>query len=403
MGSPSNRGAGHVSSDGQSSCAVDLLKSLGRKARSRLEEERRKRHEIIRLDPAATGVTLASAKSGSGPTKLVRRRPSGKTVSQKRKRRRSSTTSTNAPPVHDKDVDRWMPTIAHLPGPTKENRSRLVQLHGLPCGATSTDIRRFFTGLSPQRVLLLPSYRHGFFPSLDASESQPRKKGGPRVKRYAPDLRILVQFESAPTASLATDRSGEVMPLASDRNGATTSTAQQDMDETSHATGAAVAVSQLLKPVSRHLLKHMVIDVKPSFPIHQTLEEIEARLDPAINDILWESAKHMLQMRSSENKSARDKRTAVLFQTVKEPQNLSELGQLIQHRDGLKEMHEELRYQLPFPTAETLDPALAADPIVGLTTGASACLEIEIKRLDDQILRARRWKLGFNKCLETGL
>jgi hypothetical protein len=410
MDGSNNGEANQLSSDVQSKgrkSLADLVTNLGKKARARLEEERSKRPEIVRLDasalPPASGKTAASSKSvsllGCEFTKFESHSTGGllTAVPQKRKRRRVSTPKGAV--VRDKNVDRWTPSTSSLTTCKKDNRSRLVQLHGLPVGATTLDIRRFFSGLDPQRILLLPSYIGGKIAALDASESPPRKKGGLHAERYTSQLRIFVLFKSGPTATLAADRSGEVMPHPSNHPA---DPSKNDDGSLEHATGAAVAVSQVPKSICSHLLKNMVIDVTQDTPVHRALEQVEGELDPLIGHILWESAKHVLQLRSSGHDSSIGKELIALevFKRVKDPTTAESYCHLVQHRASLQDMYDKLLYQLPFPSAELLDPSFAEDPVVRLKAGAAECIHNEIKRLDDQRLRARRWRLGLGKYLD---
>ena len=374
------------------SCNVDQGKSLtelGRKARARLEAERSKRPEIVRI--SESDAVLPSPTTNK---KRVFGRAAKTTTKQRQRRRIATPKSTDE--VLDRDVDRWMPGINQLPKCiSKANRSRLVQLHGLPYGATSTDIRRFFTGLSPQRILVIPSYHHGTVTELDADHNVPRKNGG--LKRYPSSLRVFVQFESGPAATLAADRSGEVMPFRQDVDVRPPLDQLNSTDEPS-LSGCALAVTQVLKPIASYLLKHMVIDVTPQLPLHNSLGWLEEKLDPKINDILWESSRHILNIKPASKAPS----TITIFESGRnDPRNSKEdYDKLEQHRSHLFHVLQKLRYQLPFPSAEILDPALSVDPILRLSSGATACLEVEIERLDDELLRASRWRTGIREWLE---
>ncbi len=338
-----------------------VLSNLGRKARERLTEERSKRPEIRRIE---------------APTEIEQHSSSAKFIIPPKKRKPSSERSrirkrTSA--VDDTNVDRWLPSLAHIEILPKESRSRLVQLHGLPLETTAAKVKRFFIGLDPEKILFLPT-RHDQkrIMSLDAVNSNPRKKGGVCVERHSPDFRVFVLFDSAPTAALAVDRSGEVIDVDSD-------------------TGASIAVSMVPKPVASHFLKHMTVEARAGASLRQKLKEVERTLNPKISDILWQQADEELGLQVSDTNCNVNSSSPVFINT-----RLSGYKKLKQQLDWLSEQRQSLYYELPFPSCELLDPSLDADPIMRLSSSAVKALEREIDRIRAELLLLERYKSHFS-------
>ena len=336
------------------------LKDLGRQARARLQEEREKRPEIVRLEEAPpTNRKRKTTTKGS----LV-------AVKKKPKRQPSKQPRVQQSLVQDKHVDRWMPSTEALPS-TKDLKSRWVQLHGLPVGTIPLQIRRFFSGLNPEHIYLLPtdtSQRLSHL--LDAStEEPPRKPGG--VSRYE-TLRVFVQFDSAPTASLAVNRCGEVMPLL-----------PREGEEDAVMSGAAVAVTAVTKAMVSYFSQHMAMEAVSGIPLHESIEQIEKQLDPRIPAILWKAAEEHFGNQTD----------------VKQiPYKTEEYEKLASYQNTLLRTYREL------VSIDTMDPTVvASDPLTGLTAGAAACLQAEVKSVEQRLLQARRWKSLFgsvSKVLE---
>jgi hypothetical protein len=347
---------------GETSLNETILSNLGRKARERLTEERSKRPEIRRIEaPTEVEQHSSSAKFIIPPKK---RKPSSE---RSRIRKRKSA-------VDDTNVDRWLPSLAHIVISPKESRSRLVQLHGLPLETTAGKVKRFFMGLDPEKILFLPT-RHDQkrIMSLDAVNSNPRKKTGVCVERHSPDFRVFVLFDSSPTAALAVDRSGEVMDVNSD-------------------TGASIAASMVPKPLASHFLKHMTVEARAGASLRERLEEIERTLNPNISDILWQQADGELGLQVADTNCNGNRSSTPIFINSK----LSGYKKLKQQLDWLSEQRQSLYYELPFPSCELLDPSLDVDPIMRLSSNAAKALERETDRIRAELLLLERYKSLFS-------
>lgn len=349
-----------------------LVKNLGQKARARLEQERSKRREILRVDilPPAKRQTFTAKHSAlvdAANLEAIK-----KVGTAPKKRRRSLNKIDNA--VDNRNVDRWMPGIAHIPLPTsKENRSSVVQMHGLPVGTTTAHIRRFFSGLDPIRILILPnSNQVANLHDLDARDDIPRK-AGLKVDRYEHGLRILVKFDSSPTAALAAQRSGEVMQVTESK-------------------GASIAVTQLLKNTATYFVKKLAVDAQPGVALDDTSSTIESQLDPVIATILWTAAIKDLQLKIDYNRIVD---TYHLYQKGLSPRKSrpkTEVNALQQHRDSLLGQVDQIMNAIPFPAAEPLDPTLLQMfPIMKLSNNCLSILQHEIERINNALSVAARW------------
>jgi len=277
-------------------------------------------------------------------------------------------------------------------------KSNVIQLHGLPIGTTTAPIRRFFSGLDPRRIMiLLPNNkRRNNVPDLDARHDiPPRKTAGLRVERYDSTnllLRVLVKFESAPTAALAVQRSGEIMQLQQDK-----------------AQGAAVAVTQLNKAKATFLCKNLAVDAVKGEPLHQTVQNIASKLDSAVSNILWDAAIRELRLLNAtttldvtqNNNNNNDDGPVVLrplaFSRPRNPRDHEQerLQELQEYRNKLQQEYNRVQQQqTPHSRLAALDPALLQlDPVVGITANSRNVLQHEMDRVEHATTVARRWKL----------
>jgi len=360
------------------------VKDLGRKARARLREELSKRPEIVRVElpPPVEKQTQTSKTGGFVDTKIASKiQIVDEASSHPRKRRRHHSSSVRPTETEDKNADTWVPDTFHLSTCSKATRSNVVMLHGLPLGTTAGQIRRFFSGLDPQRILLLPSNPATIL-DWDAKYKGNRNKGGVAVQRYPPVFRVLVKFHAAPTAELAVKRSGEVLSIEN-----------KDDEEMK---GASIAVTQMLKPMATYLLRHLVIDGETSVPLESTLKKIEEHLDPIVIQMLWASTIKDLDLKF-ETSSEVNNATFPLHIAAKNAFKPANYSKLLEQSNTLKKERDKLYYQLPFPSAECLDLEMAADPIVRLTSCAADCLLRESERIDELLQQAKQRRLFLPK------
>jgi hypothetical protein len=435
----------------------DDVRDLGRKARERLVQERRKRPEIMRL--TALPPTAATTNDDAVPEKPTTTTmiPAKKAVALKprpKRKRKSSYTATartknsiarndndhNLRDTADPSVDGWMPSVAHIQAPTsKKDRSTVVLLHGLPVGTTPRRIQSFFSGLDPRRIAFLVPILEDYIPcakstsisgnitenkvtilEIDADYSSNAKR--PRIERYLPhQLRIMVQFRSAPTAFLAVQRSGEILTLPSNPSQGDDFSMDDD-DNGQYKRGAAIAVTPMRKPWSSFLGKYLAIDVTHAYwdePLYETQMRIMKPLDSNVLKILWNGGIQNLHLTIRANKtnvsssspyverknddhspatnSIRWYAKSMLLPADGEEatgaESATARSKLEQHLEFLKREISRLRNHAPFPFAEAPDPALLRqDPVLKLTSSAMQILVDEMNRIQHALQVHSRWK-----------
>lgn len=207
--------------------ATEFVKDLGRKARERLQEQRSKRREIVRLENepvilAPLAVPTTAKATHSTRTGVKRKRPSAKP---------SNLGDVNS----NSNIDSWYPDVTAFATYEGEERSYLVRLHGLPIGCKPEEIRRFFSSLELERVVVLPSMGKqlvGWDADVEAAS----------ISRYESTFRVYVKFPSSPLAILATERTGEILYCG----------------KGDCRMGVKIAVTQVSKVTAQFLLKNMV-------------------------------------------------------------------------------------------------------------------------------------------------
>jgi hypothetical protein len=164
--------------------------------------------------------------------------------------------------------------------------------------------------------------------------------------------------------------------------------------------------SYLVSPFSQ------AIDAVPGVALGTTLSNVEAKLHPLVGKMLWVSAAHCgWDERHGPFQSEMRRRTGLLAPTDRwDPLTLKGYQDLAQHYNKLVQLHEDLLYQLPFPSATTmkttmktvtpggvvLPPTSAAptelerrDPVLRLTSKACQLLAEEMDRVESILYQAR--------------
>jgi hypothetical protein len=213
------------------------LKRIGAQTRKLLDEERRKRKEIVRLEndvaplpPEILHKEAPPTIKRDGPTNDTQKKTKTKKHRVKRKR-------------NDPTIDPYMPNVEHLIANAigKEDRSNILRLHGLPVGVRRDDIRKLFHGLDPT-VFVLPSF-NGHIEGWDALDSDAKKN----VMRHPETFRVYAKFQSVLVADAAIERVGESIGFDVQLNGCD-----------GGMTGAAISLSPVSRHVASFLLKHLV-------------------------------------------------------------------------------------------------------------------------------------------------
>ena len=242
------------------------LKEIGKKTRRLLEEERKKRKEIVRLDdndlllppPGKKKKKTVEEKTVVSSTKKSANKPKS-TSTRKRKQKVPS------------NIDGWMPNVddLQLSSPTtidtattttntnkiKDDHSNSIRLHGLPLGVKPEHIRKFFHGLNPSLIFVLPSFdQHiqGWDATGDNAYDGRKAVSAAVVERHKSDFRVYVKFASAPVAVAALERSGESIGLDKGSNSSASTSLRKEI------AGVTISLSPVPKAVATFLLKNMV-------------------------------------------------------------------------------------------------------------------------------------------------
>lgn len=249
------------------SASSHKLKEIGERTRRLLEEERRKRKEIVRLEDHEQSILALPEKHAppplapSIPTSLTTEKKS-MNAARKRKRR-----------IVPSNIDGWMPNVDDLRKlPTmniapstkrlvdqqQQQQSSIVRLHGLPMGVKPEHIRKFFHGLNPDRIFVLPSFSQTI-QGWDATAATSSDNGYNQqciVKRHSTTFRVFVKFASSPVANAAIERTGEPIGFDEERE-------EGDIDGKAvrgreKIVGASISISPISKQDAAFLQKHMV-------------------------------------------------------------------------------------------------------------------------------------------------
>mmetsp|Transcript_32235 Transcript_32235/g.67181 ORF Transcript_32235/g.67181 Transcript_32235/m.67181 type:complete len:416 (-) Transcript_32235:1498-2745(-) len=379
-----------------------VVKELGRRARARLEEERTKRAEIVRLDqddlsrrqqqhlqPQQKGNKNKRTNVGFLPPKP-----------QKRPRQRRASAGTTTKAVIDESLDSWIPDLTNVVECTgsKETRSTMVLLHGLPRGTTPSQIRRFFSGLDPQQILVLLSCSS----EIDAWDSPGRPRRNKKqqqasstmiVQRHPSTFRVVVKFDSSPAAELAAERSGEPLEVTTRKTG----------DASPDTVRASIGVTHMVKAHANLILQKLSVNVLSSHnkttPLEESLAEIEQQVPANVHRILWMEANRKLELdlepcaswalsdAASPNGSILDGSSMERILSLKGYETLT------QQHNTLVRIIDELRLGFPYPSAEILDPIYAEDPIVRLSHEALGVLQNMVRATQQRLLVHRRERL----------
>ena len=439
--SPETSSPGYTSSTKAMSLPPNV-REAGRKARLRLEEEKSKRKEIVRINDKAEALLAEKISSTGGGTK--RKKSAGNTltalstrsaVAAGKKRKRA--TKAKAAAKEDYGgirIDSWMPDTSAV---SMEGRSNLVRVHGLPYGCKPEELRRFFTGLSPVRVLVLAPYDRQIdgwdcsdsgtadtSTSASSRKTRKRQRGatpasgstprGPFVKRYSSVFRVFVQFESAPSAQLALKRSGESIfttnaILLDDSNDSDSSSGgiyEATKEQEKKKVGAAVFISPISKAQASFLKKRQVaIDGVKGDPLHETVEAVVVQLPRFVTRTLW--ALSLINLRISQRRNADKGKDSDCYDT--DARKVADAFSILEKRmdtsfpecpdayralaigyNSLCDLYDSIEGKAKLEmTILRQDPTLLEDPVCRLTDAALEMIANEAERIDLVLRHAR--------------
>ena len=392
------------------------IKDFGRRARARSQQQRQNRKGIKVIDDSsliADQVQKQTIKKGGSSSKSIINISSSNTNSGKKRLRQHYSQTQQLPMANNtaKTARRktgqllWTPDISQIPIPSKDTQSSYVQLHGLPIGSTFDIIRKFFTGLLPERILLLLSNRTDIS-ALDSSSYYTLPSYNLQDFVYTnKDMRVLVKFDSISAAGLAVDRSGETI---FSKHISTLKHFYREDGEKLESRGVSappdsfsIGVTKISKDLA-FSLSRLSVDALPGVPLHDCLFKVESKLDPLVREILWTSA-HQQECHvavDSEIKSAK------LFQLLPstlagyEEESINGTNLLTfsgyqkyaNHHNRLLRMQEDLMASMPNNNSDDDEDTISMDPIVRLTAHACMVLGDEMDRIDILLYQCRAIK-----------
>ncbi|KAL3802103.1 hypothetical protein HJC23_010859, partial [Cyclotella cryptica] len=363
------------------------LKRIGERTRTLLDQERKKRKEIVRLDedelypvnsketaekgmgernPTNDNVPMASEKERKTPkTSTLRKRA----AASKRKR-------------HDPTVDGWMPNTDHLVSKAvaKDDRSNIVRLHGLPRGIQPDHIRKFFHGLNPSLIFVLPTMNR-FIEGWDVSdEFSSMQKQNIAVERHPESFRVYVKFQSVLVADAAMERQGE--SIGFDRN-------KEDFIK-KDVVGAAISLSPVSRYVASYLQKHLAICTRKGEPIIETLTGVEQRIT-CVSELAWTVAAKRLKLDSlmSHLRSSNLRCRQLLSNYQFIPKEIPEYDRLVRVYNQIVEAHKKLEVDRSLLLMHTFDPSCSDDSAHRIIQSVSHWFLDEIRNIGNNLRESR--------------
>ena len=336
------------------------LKKIGEKTRRlyTIEQENKKRKEIVRLDED-DGILPPINKIVKRQPKVTQKK-SAKPPTRKRKR------------AVDPTIDGWFPDTDDLirRAVSKDDHSNIVRLHGLPIGVKPEHIRKFFQGLNPSLIFVLPSNKthlDGWDIQYDPSQA--------RIERCSDVFRVFVKFQSALVADAAIERSGEWIGLDKE------STRPRVRDDTR---GAAISVSPVPKRVASYIQKNMAIKCNTGVSIAANIFNIEQQLGDVL-DMAWILASKKLKVEYISVKI----QLKILSSAHFFPTKLSEYKSVVTRYNNLIELHEKMEMKLGLKMMYTFDPSCTQDSAHRISQAVSNWILDEIDLIGSLLKESR--------------
>ena len=238
------------------------IKEIGKRTRRLLEEERAKRKEIVRLDDTNKDLCLPplpEEKKAAAAAEKQHQQSTEKKVPQKSSKPTITTTRKRKRKVAS-NIDGYMPNVDHLllsttDTTTKDDYSNIIRLHGLPINVKPEHIRKFFHGLNPSLIFILPSfdsYIQGWDAIANNDNGEDNGSNSILVERHASNFRVYVKFTSSLVANAAIERMGEPIGLADNRAEDGIECGKREI------VGASISMSPVPKHVALFIQKNMV-------------------------------------------------------------------------------------------------------------------------------------------------
>lgn len=384
--------------------ATDQVQDYGRRARARSEKQRQNRNGIKVIDTLPLMVEQEKFQKKDRSSSL-------KTNGGKKRQRLQHNTLSELD--FSLNVSRktgqpfFTPDISQILIPSKDIQSSYIQLHGIPIGCTFETIRKFFTGLIPERILVLLSNRV-YIQSLDSSSYDNLSSANHQNLVYAnKDMRVLVKFDSVSAAGLAADRSGETIS-SKDISSRTIEYSDRQGGEKPHNYGGvashlndsfSIGVTKMSKDMA-YSLSRLSFDPVPGVPLHECLSDVESKLNPKVREIIWASVEKACKVTvESEIKNAN-----VLIETANYEDNTTDEMNLLTfaeykkhsiHYNRLLRVQEDLMTSMRHENEHT-NAVVSIDPIARLTANAFMIVDDEINRIDRLLYQYRASRFLIN-------
>jgi len=367
------------------------LKEIGKRTRQLLEEERKKRKEIVRLDDNECLPPLPKNNeqlvTPAAPEKLSKKSKQPSTTTTRKRKRQSAPIPSN--------IDGWMPSVDHLLPSSeegavvaKDEQSNIIRLHGLPLGVKPEHINKFFHGLNPSLIFVLPSLP-SYIDGWDATTTINDSDDDMLIKRYASNFRVYVKFSSAPVANAAIERLGEFIGL----DKAVDCTAVRSK-KSKEIVGVSIAISPVPKHVAMFIEKHMAIHTHKGELIMHTLTKVERQLD-IVSQMSWQMAIEKLKLKpqnmSKTNKTSNTPHNLdYLNSTYTPPSNKVQYEKLAKFYNQLIHTQEQLELDCGILFTHTFDPSCMNDPLHRIISSVSHWLLVKISIMGRILTESRK-------------
>mmetsp|Transcript_230 Transcript_230/g.357 ORF Transcript_230/g.357 Transcript_230/m.357 type:complete len:494 (+) Transcript_230:3-1484(+) len=367
------------------------IREIGKKTRRRFEEERRNRKEIVRIDasvaPPLPQTTRRNDKSERNKHTRESSHPSQ--ICQQFKKKRDD--SRKEYHTHNEDLD----NLGREDDQTRGNASNVVRLDGnIHMHLKPEKIFKFFNGLAPQQVFLLPPYE-GYISELDSTNSYEEEDSNDEDEDYMNksflDLsspivpksrqRIYVKFPSVQLAEMACKRSNEKICFEPEHDHQDGKGKNCDDIKNSSIT-IHINVLPVSKDISTFILQNMAIQCFKKNSLQNSLSDFDRRVPEVIQQTLWAMAKIKLNLFDIDLPFIGEHISVSKLQNIKLPFEKSEYQHLVSLYNNLWDQYHELEYLCtPFIMHDWNPSITRRDSCRGLTITAMRWIQDQMERI----------------------
>jgi hypothetical protein len=243
------------------------------------------------------------------------------------------------------------------------------------------NIKKFFTGLNVQQVLLLLT-NETYILQLDTIEKTPKSLSNYLFERH--EIRILVKFETPSAAELAVDRSGETIlssnfqPIDYDDD----DDDDNNKSKSSRPRAFAIGVTQIGKDLAPSLAK-VCVEAITGKELYAHLSSVESKLAPSVREILWTDVHKDTGIAIDRNFKVTN---FFISEEKNDPMMLPGYQSHAQHYNHLIALQQNLESYIRDKSGEA---GSSSDPVTRLTAVACQVLENERNRVDELLYQVR--------------